>query len=349
MDKIYLDDLQVLKDKASKISNTPMMAFGKVLMLVMLNMRYEKIMIDRNLKEHPYILTGQFIKDAAKFIDMWAEVNFIENAKSGALLKEKISMEGEHENLFQKLWVRFSEEDYRDRIKRYEYRLDINSLGNGWLKGFKCVDFGCGHGNFAHALIRKGAAYLYGIDFGKNSIEYAIKARDRLGVKPNQLEFKVESVYHVSKQDNTFDFAIQNGVFHHVDDENAAIKEVRRVLKPGGWFWYYTDGSGAISHDLWDASVYMLKDLPKDFILDALDKLNLEVGKKYHLSDGLNAIYRHTTWDELTSRLKTLGFGNFRRLVGGFKTDFDHDVISEDKYGKEKFGEGDLRLLAQKL
>lgn len=344
-----MEDLQKLKQKLDKVPNSRMAAFGKVLMLVMLNMRYEKIMINRNLEEHPYILTRQLIRDADNFFDMWTDINFIENKTSGMLSKEKMTMEKSHKELFQKLWVNFTEQDYDERIKRYEYRIDINGLGNGWLEGFKCIDFGCGHGNFAHALIRKKAAYVYAIDFGEASIEYAIKARDRMKVKSRQIEFKVESVYHISKKDNTFDLAIQNGVFHHIEDENAAIKEARRVLKPGGWFWYYTDGSGAISHDLWDASVYMLRDVPKDFILDTLTRLNLEVGKKYHLSDGLNAIYRHTTWNELTHRLQDLGFGNFRRLVGGFKTDFDHDAIAEDKYGKEKFGEGDLRLLAQKL
>jgi hypothetical protein len=80
-----------------------------------------------------------------------------------------------------------------------------------------------------------------------------------------------------------------------------------------------------------------------------LDYLNIETGKRYHLGDGLNATYRHETWEGLTERLSMFGFGNFRRLVGGFPTDFDHDVIVQDRYGREKFGEGDLRLLAQKV
>jgi hypothetical protein len=57
-------------------------------------------------------------------------------------------------------------------------------------------------------------------------------------------------------------------------------------------------------------------------------------------------VYRHTTWEALTARLSKLGFGEFRRLVGGFPTDFDHDAIASDRYGAAKFGSGDLRLLA---
>jgi hypothetical protein len=41
------------------------------------------------------------------------------------------------------------------------------------------------------------------------------------------------------------------------------------------------------------------------------------------------------------------GFGNFTRLTDGFGTDFGLDVIEADSYGREKFGEGDLRVLAQ--
>ncbi len=121
------------------------------------------------------------------------------------------------------------------------------------------------------------------------------------------------------------------------------------MLKPGGWFWVYTDGQGAVSHELWDASVHILREVPHEFILEVLDSLGVEVNKRYHLGDGLNAVYRHTTWEELTARLERLGFGEFRRLVGGFPTDFDHDVIEQDPYGVEKFGSGDLRLLAQKV
>lgn len=349
MEKIYLADLEALKKEADGIPNTPMMSMAKVLALVLLNMRYENIMVNRDLDQHPYVLVKGFVEDARRFIKMWNEAAFIEKGDAAVLQRAKASMEGGHQSLFQKLWVKFSVEDYKERIDRYSYRLKINGLSDGWLKGFKCIDFGCGHGNFAHALLSGGAAYVYGVDYGKDSVEYAINARDALKVGPAQVDFKVESVYKTSRKDNEFDLAVQNGVFHHLEDEDKAIKEVRRVLKPKGWLWYYTDGSGGISYDLWDASIYTLRNIPQDFVLDTLDKLNLSTGKRYHLGDGLNATYRHTTWKEITSRLSKLGFGNFKRLKGGFPTDFDEDVIVSDKYGAEKFGESDLRILTQKI
>ncbi len=348
MEKIYFKNLEELKNLSEKIPNTPMMAKAKINVLIKLNMRYEKIMLNRKLKIHPYELVKSLINDAISDLIQWSEISFIENPKTEQLKRKEMALETSHHNLFQQLWVKFSEKDYEDRIHRYLHRLKINGLSKGWLKGFKCIDLGCGHGNFAHALIQEGAKYVYGIDFGEGNIKYAKSARKALGVKPSQIEFKMESVYKINKPNNYFDFAIQNGVFHHLDDENRAYKEAFRVLKPDGWFWIYSDGAGGISYDLWDSSVFILRNIPQEFTIYYLESLNIETGKRYHLGDGLNAIYRHTTYEELSARLAGIGFKNFRRLVGGFPTDFDHDVIAADKYGKEKFGAGDIRILAQK-
>jgi SAM-dependent methyltransferase len=213
----------------------------------------------------------------------------------------------------------------------------------------RAIDFGCGHGNFAHALLKAGAASVLGIDYGEESIRYSLAARDRLGVPPEKLDFRVASVYDSGEPDGAYDFAVQNGVFHHLDDEDAAYREVHRVLRPGGWFWVYTDGAGAVSHDLWDASVHVLREVPHDAVLEVLDFLGVETNKRYHLGDGLNAVYRHTGYDDFIARLDGYGFGNPRRLVGGFPTDFDHDAIAADPFGREKFGDGDIRVLVQKL
>jgi hypothetical protein len=95
--------------------------------------------------------------------------------------------------------------------------------------------------------------------------------------------------------------------------------------------------------------VHILKDVPHAAILEVLDFLGVETNKRYHLGDGLNAVYRHTSYEDFVARLTHYGFGNVRRLVGGYPTDFDHDAIAEDHFGTQKFGSGDIRVLAQKL
>jgi SAM-dependent methyltransferase len=315
--------------------------------MAVMNMRWEAIMVDREFPEHPWPHAQRLVQEALATLHAWGEARFIEGASSplGAPPDE---MEERHHDLFQTLWVNFTEADYADRIARYAHRLQINDLDGGLLHGARVIDFGCGHGNFLHACLAAGAASGLGIDYGEESIRYSLAARDRLGVDPQRLDFRVGSVYATGEPDGSFDVAIQNGVFHHLDDEDTAYREVHRVLKPGGWFWIYTDGAGAVSHDLWDAAVHVLRNVPYDAVLEVLDFLGVETNKRYHLGDGLNAVYRHTAYEDFLDRLDGYGFGEPRRLSGGYATDFDHDVIAADPWGEAKFGSGDIRLLVRK-
>jgi SAM-dependent methyltransferase len=347
-DKPYLDDLEELKAFADTLADTRMMTIAKVTAMALMNMRWERIMVDREFAEHPWPHAQSLVRDAHAQLQAFSDASFIEG-EFPALGRPSDQMEERHRDLFQTLWVNFSEADYEDRIQRYVHRLRINEIGPELLDGRRVIDFGSGHGNFLHAALREGASTGLGIDYGEDSIRYALAARDRLGLPAERLDFRVGSVYDTGEPEESYGFAIQNGVFHHLDDEDAAYREVHRTLEPGGWFWIYTDGAGAVSHDLWDASVHVLRKVPHDAVLEVLDFLGVETNKRYHLGDGLNAVYRHTTYEDFIERLEGYGFGNARRLVGGFPTDFDHDAIEADPWGPEKFGDGDIRLLVQKL
>ncbi len=76
--------------------------------------------------------------------------------------------------------------------------------------------------------------------------------------------------------------------------------------------------------------------------------MSLSVGKRYHLGDSLQATYRHTTPEDLIDRLGSIGFDFKRRLVGGVETDTDGESLTRDRWSKEKFGTGDLRMLFAK-
>ena len=205
---------------------------------------------------------------------------------------------------------------------------------------------GCGHGNFAHSMFGFGAAYILGIDYGEESIKYANKTLSEFRIPDNCIQFRVESVYDVQEPDDSFDFAVQNGVFHHLDDENKAYKEMFRLLKSGGKAWIYTEGEGSIARDLFHVSVQILSDIPPEIVQENLRHLGFTINKRYHLGDGLSAVYRATSYAELIGRLDKIGFSGFERMLGGMDTDLD--ILNDDPWAKEKFGEGDIRILMKK-
>ncbi|MCG6553489.1 MAG: class I SAM-dependent methyltransferase [Candidatus Magnetominusculus sp. LBB02] len=344
MQKIYMDALNKLKSNMDKTGNSNYVSYAKVVTLAVMNMRYEKIAFNKKLNDHPYVLTKNIIEDALNMFNAMSDSSFIESGKTIEKTKSR-EKELKHQLLFNEMWNRYNREEFEGYVDRYVYRININNLSD-LIKDKDCIDLGCGNGVFCFALLKCGAKHAVGIDFGENSILFAQEVAKEKSLQQRS-NFVTTSVYNTTLETDSFDFAVQNGVFHHLDDYEKAIVEAKRILRTGGWFWYYTDGEGGISYDLWDTSVEILRDVPGDFIQKILEAMSISRNKIVHLTDGLSATYAHTSWDAITSVLSKHGFGNFKRLTGGFDTDFDLDKIQSDPYGKEKFGEGDLRILCQ--
>jgi ubiquinone/menaquinone biosynthesis C-methylase UbiE len=96
--------------------------------------------------------------------------------------------------------------------------------------GMKVLDCGCGPGAISIGLAEAVASngHVTGIDSGESQIETA-KAR----LTPN-LSFQVASVYELPFGDNTFDLAFSHALFEHLADPIRGVREIRRVLRPGG-------------------------------------------------------------------------------------------------------------------
>jgi len=103
-------------------------------------------------------------------------------------------------------------------------------------KGDVVIDLGSGAGNDAfiagHETGETGK--VIGIDFTPSMIELARKNNEVRGFK--NVEFLQGDIEHLPVADNTADVIVSNCVLNLVPDKEAVIKEIFRVLKPGGHF-----------------------------------------------------------------------------------------------------------------
>ncbi|MBW2494349.1 MAG: class I SAM-dependent methyltransferase [Deltaproteobacteria bacterium] len=107
-------------------------------------------------------------------------------------------------------------------------RLDWISAVAGPLDGKRAIDCGCGAGEYVRALTALGAD-TWGIEYSAEKVDEA----KRLGGLPDG-RVAVGDIEALDFPDAHFDLALVNEVLEHVPNEELGIREVHRVLKPGG-------------------------------------------------------------------------------------------------------------------
>lgn len=99
--------------------------------------------------------------------------------------------------------------------------------------GMRLLDCGCGPGSITVGLAGVVApGEVVGVDIGPVQVEVARALAAAEGVA--NARFEVGSVYALPFPDASFEAAFAHTVLEHLADPVAALREVRRVLKPGG-------------------------------------------------------------------------------------------------------------------
>jgi len=104
-------------------------------------------------------------------------------------------------------------------------RVDFNGY-----PGKRLLDVGCGLGNDLARFVAGGAEGV-GIDISQTAVELAAKNFDHRGLAAEFLQMDGENM---SFADDSFDVVYCHTVLHFTPDPEALIKEIYRVLKPGG-------------------------------------------------------------------------------------------------------------------
>jgi ubiquinone/menaquinone biosynthesis C-methylase UbiE len=111
--------------------------------------------------------------------------------------------------------------------------------------GMRLIDCGCGPGSITVDLAQAVApGEAIGIDRREDALTHGRTLARERGVA--NVTFQAASVYHLPYVDGSFDAAFACAVLQHLAAPLAALKEMRRVLKPGGVIGI-VDGSSTIT------------------------------------------------------------------------------------------------------
>lgn len=100
------------------------------------------------------------------------------------------------------------------------------------ISGKKVLDYGCGRGESSLYYLSKGA-FVSGIDISPTYVETARAAAESAGYPRERYDFSVMDAHAMTFPNDHFDLVAGEGILHHLDAD-LAMKEIWRVLKPGG-------------------------------------------------------------------------------------------------------------------
>src|ERR1044072_8385514 len=105
-----------------------------------------------------------------------------------------------------------------------------DAAGFSQTKNLSVLEVGCGLGTDGAQFAKAGAIYT-GIDLTDAAVDLA---RRRFEIFNLPGTFRVADAERLDFPDNSFDLVYSHGVLHHTPDTQAAIREIHRVLRPGG-------------------------------------------------------------------------------------------------------------------
>ena len=97
-------------------------------------------------------------------------------------------------------------------------------------RGKRVLEIGCGLGTDGAQFARAGALYT-GVDLTEAAVELARRRFELFGLKG---DFRTADAEKLDFMDASFDMVYSHGVLHHTPETGQAIREIHRVLKPGG-------------------------------------------------------------------------------------------------------------------
>lgn len=119
----------------------------------------------------------------------------------------------------------------------------------GPLHGGRALEIGCGRGVGTELLFELfGASEVDAFDLDPHMIALA---RRRLASRGGRVKLSVGDAEHIDARDGAYDAVFDFAIIHHIPNWRAAVREVHRVLRPGGRFYAEEVLRAFIHHPFW--------------------------------------------------------------------------------------------------
>jgi len=122
---------------------------------------------------------------------------------------------------------------FYELVEEHRYKKEWHipaAAGFAETNGLRVLEIGCGLGTDGAQFARAGADYT-GIDLTDAAVELARKRFELFNLSG---KFQRDDAENLSFPNDTFDLVYSHGVLHHTPDIESAIREIHRVLRPGG-------------------------------------------------------------------------------------------------------------------
>lgn len=173
------------------------------------------------------------------------------------------------------------------------------------------LDIACGTGTTSFFINKKYNANVTGIDISEYLIGIANNKLSKDKTQ-NKIKFELGNALKLPYKNNTFDFVISQAFFILIDDKEKALKEIYRVLKPGGHFgslelgWFTKPSKEAYSK--------LYENTCKDFIPRVV---LFEEWENFFISEDLKhlATTKNPMQGGMMKMLKAEGLVNFLKIM----------------------------------
>ena len=257
--------------------------------------------------------------------------------------------ETKYEQVFGDTFRLYSKKEMEEFIEPFIIRFKRNNLDpKEAFAGKRCFDAGCGNGRGTIFMLMNGASHVVSYDFSKTNTESARKFVKDFGFTNS--EVRQGTLEQIPFDDASFDVVWCNGVIMHTAKPDTTISEIARILKPGGNMWVYIYGSGGVYWRIIQRFRKMLAGTDVNECIATLKLYRYETQYVAEFIDDWFAVYLRTYTDEdISAKLRSLGFSNPNRLKFGTDYDTSHRrFVFATPEEADLMGEGDLRYWATK-